>query len=1045
MHGKLRNLPWLIAGLLFLLLGDLYAQPMDSGSFRRFSVDEGLPSSTVYHILQDHSGYIWFATDHGVARYDGRDFRLFRLEDGLPVNDVWYLREDSQGRIWMYSHAERTGYYVPEEDAIKSIDLGLETYIYPYGTFEDEAGTIYFTEYRKGIITLDTAGNIQRFNLSRLEENRTLPFVQYLFDQGEEKWYFDNSGILIQHPDSTYYFEIPPFAYPSEAIRRKKTRHLVSISEDTLIYEALDSIYLVFPKTRQTEGYAFETILGADVKVDRIISNRLRGKKVLLFQTNQGLFTTDQKLNLLSEFSFLKPYTFVNLLEDHEGNIWVTNAENGAVMLPANAEAMSYLPPYDEEPTALGRVNGQLLIGTSRGNLHVWDDGQLTLLYSEEAQHKQSQFGRVFTSAERALATTNTNPVRVIRTGDNLFLFGIGKEMTIWENAKLLRPKSQSNRLFGSYYIHGSKFEEVVSGNSTSFTLDGEYNRLYLGWKDLAFENDTSLYIASSFALFHLEYHPEAKSRINMAVSGRVFTLTVDYKGRIWYSQTGGMGVIEKGTATFLGDNPTFPLLSANIRSLKVDAHNTLWVGTDGHGLFGYQHDAQRFLRVIEMENAIVKKVHIDDRNRVWATTNEGVHFIQVHSTDPFSYTYSNFSNQDGLPSNEINSLNVVGDSAFIATRKGLVCMDLNKVNQRSTSPPILISSLSVAGQHLRLKPAYTFSYDQKNLAVGFTGISFGNREDLTYHYELTGQDTLTGVTTSREAVFPNLAPGSYQFSVHAISGEGLKSTEPATFHFTISPPWWNSWGFRIPVVVVPFLLLIGFIAWRIRKIRLKEAELTQVNKKFAELELQALQAQMNPHFVFNALNSIQKFIIEHDTLKANEYLAHFAKLMRLFLESSYHKTIPLIEEISLLKLYIELEKLRFPDKFESLVLIDPELQPELIEIPSLLLQPFVENAINHGLIHKSEKGLLKISMVVIGSHLICLVEDNGIGRKAAAAQKEKSLKSYRSRGTKIVEERIKAINLVDDAGIQINTRDLLNEAGDPAGTRIEIKIPYEV
>lgn len=217
-----------------------------------------------------------------------------------------------------------------------------------------------------------------------------------------------------------------------------------------------------------------------------------------------------------------------------------------------------------------------------------------------------------------------------------------------------------------------------------------------------------------------------------------------------------------------------------------------------------------------------------------------------------------------------------------------------------------------------------------------------------------------------------------------------------------------------------------------------------EANRARAELELRALQMQMNPHFVFNALNSIQSYVMNQDTLTANLYLSKFSRLIRLFLDSSRSKFIPLAEEIKLLTLYIELEKIRFENKFEFEIVADSMVN-KYVEIPTMILQPFIENAINHGLRYKHQKGLLSIRFYKELGYLICKIEDNGVGRNNAEKIQGKSSKGYKSQGLKITTERLTTYNKINDANIVFSIKDRIENPASPndeVGTVIEIRFP---
>ncbi len=222
------------------------------------------------------------------------------------------------------------------------------------------------------------------------------------------------------------------------------------------------------------------------------------------------------------------------------------------------------------------------------------------------------------------------------------------------------------------------------------------------------------------------------------------------------------------------------------------------------------------------------------------------------------------------------------------------------------------------------------------------------------------------------------------------------------------------------------------------------QEETNTANKAKSELELRALQMQMNPHFVFNALNSIQSYVMSHDTLTANNYLTKFAHLIRLFLDSSRSRFIALGEEVRLLKLYMELEKLRFEDKFDFEIVVDYNVS-KYFEMPTMILQPFVENAINHGLRYKKTKGLLSIKFYSEAASIICKIEDNGVGRKNVGKIQSKSSKGYQSQGLKITAERLHTYNKINEANIVFSISDKIIDSKNPneeVGTVVEIRFP---
>jgi len=236
-------------------------------------------------------------------------------------------------------------------------------------------------------------------------------------------------------------------------------------------------------------------------------------------------------------------------------------------------------------------------------------------------------------------------------------------------------------------------------------------------------------------------------------------------------------------------------------------------------------------------------------------------------------------------------------------------------------------------------------------------------------------------------------------------------------------------------------VLLIGFILYRSNKMRMRH-EIVSQQHKASELEMQALRAQMNPHFIFNSLNSINMFILENNKLQASEYLSKFSRLVRLILQNSQEVFIPLERELEALQLYLELESLRFEHRFEYKISVDDEVDTTMLKVPPLIIQPYAENAIWHGLMHKKEKGHLEIELYLEKEILFCKITDDGIGRKEAAELKRKSLSTHKSMGIKITEGRIAIMQKMNGKDESVEIKDLVYADGSAAGTEVVLKIP---
>jgi LytS/YehU family sensor histidine kinase len=290
------------------------------------------------------------------------------------------------------------------------------------------------------------------------------------------------------------------------------------------------------------------------------------------------------------------------------------------------------------------------------------------------------------------------------------------------------------------------------------------------------------------------------------------------------------------------------------------------------------------------------------------------------------------------------------------------------------------------------------------------------------------------------KAYYFNVTPGKYVFRVR-VSNNTNGATAEKSISIIISPPWWQT-GLAYSLYALLMVIAVILID-RIqkRKVIRKARELGRER----ELEMQALRAQMNPHFIFNCLSSINNFVLKNETEEASDYLTKFSRLIRTVLNNSKKSYIPMEDELEMLELYLEMEKLRFKDSFTYCIYREEKIDPSAIFIPPLLIQPFVENAIWHGLLHKAEPGRLDIRVKVEKNILICIIEDNGVGRSFARVSESKSVERKKSMGIQITRQRLSLINgNAEIAGNDFVIEDLIDDIGQAAGTKVILRLLYK-
>jgi sensor histidine kinase YesM len=344
--------------------------------------------------------------------------------------------------------------------------------------------------------------------------------------------------------------------------------------------------------------------------------------------------------------------------------------------------------------------------------------------------------------------------------------------------------------------------------------------------------------------------------------------------------------------------------------------------------------------------------------------------------------------------------------------------------------------------------------YTQNHLRFEFTGIDLRNPEGVKFRWRLVGFETdWVPENSERQATYSNLQPGDYTFQVQAKNSDGYWS-DLKTFAFHITPPVWQTWSFRLGVGGGILLLLFILFRWRLKLAQRRGKELLQkvrLEKHVLELEQKALRLQMNPHFIFNALQSINGYIARNDSAEARKYLAKFGKLMRMTLENSRTSYTSIEQEAELLYNYTALEAMSQGNRFTTHIDIDEQIRHESTFIPVMLVQPFVENAIIHGLKHKIEGGgELHVRFRLEGKpngtngdqqYIVCEIQDNGVGRKKAAEYEAGIKKDHKSAALEITRERLQQMNEEGKPKSSVEIIDVEDAAGEALGTKVVIRI----
>jgi len=491
-------------------------------------------------------------------------------------------------------------------------------------------------------------------------------------------------------------------------------------------------------------------------------------------------------------------------------------------------------------------------------------------------------------------------------------------------------------------------------------------------------------------------------------------------------------------SSKYLGTNE--PLLRIRIAAIKEAPDGQLWIATYGNGVLAYKNNkvVAHLTQATGLTSNICRTIFVDSAN-LWIGTDKGLNKVNFANG---SYQVTKYGLSDGLLSNTINAIFVEGEFVFVGTREGLNYFEKSKINLGSVCN-LRLTSLMAGGNNLPLDTSnFTLPHHLGNIRIDFAGISYRSAGDISYQYRLLGLDTNWKTTRETFLSYPTLPSGKYELQLQAINKFGV-SSDLLVLPFSIEKTFLEKTWFRILVVALIAGLFWMLLTLRIKFIRKQEKEKSQVEDHIRELEQLALKSQMNPHFIFNSLNSIQQYVMDKDIEGANKFISGFSKLMRQTLHFSSKSTINLADETSYLSNYLQLEKDRLEDVFTYQVTINENIIPYDHFIPPMILQPFVENAVRHGVRHKTDNsGNISINFTECDHYLVCTIEDNGIGRKVSQQLKGLTNIEYQSRGMSLTSERIKALNEKSVLKIELAIEDLLDKEDQPAGTRITVKFP---
>lgn len=958
--------------------------------YRIFNAREGLAGTDFFDIKQDSRGNLWIAGNQGLTKYDGYKFENFTIDEGLEDESISHLFIRRNDRIWMCSSGGKVFY--KQSDTIKplianSIIARFIPQRSEVSSFAVDRGDTIWLGLNNASYILKLIPQSGLYAVKKIDSK----FNSYvkLFESGQiifsgEKNNSKKENCLIELPNGK-----------TVLIDTKNVRKATSIRYDQKLLLSLNNKLYQFSEEGQlklliTAADDFEQVY-TDKENDLWFAYAEEGLALV-----KGLFTNKPSYNF-----FVRNIDITHVYQDFEGGIWCSTLGNGLYYF--NSKQISLLDirsglKNEKITNTLKLSDGTILAGSQEGYLFVLS----------ESNGSVSPAIRI-DSVNLNLNNVSLNPVnKIFQSKDNY----------IWVAT-----------LHATYRI-SPDLKEIISLNY--------HGRRLQGISSFAQTADSVIWLGGNENLIRASNSKHHVFLDDVDIHFKINALEIDSKGHLWLGTNAGLWHFNERYFKFFGFKNKY--LKGKITDIAFDDLGRLWITSNNMGTMVIDGDKIfNFTRINGLIDNHCNSLFVSKDKSVWVSTRSGISNIVFRNN---KLTIRSFSSRNGLPADDIFSVNQPDDRIWVNTPKGIVLIDNFSAIPTNYLPRTWINSFTVNDNDLPPKVHYHFKPDENNLEIRFSASSFKNAGKTKYRYKLEGADEHWNVTTANFIRYPDLHPGIFRFIVQAENSNGKWGKDNYQLSFVIETPFWKRWWF-IALYTLIGACVLTYVFWlRIRTKHRKELERAEITRKLINLELQALRAQMNPHFIFNCINSIQHFILNSDNDEAHKYLSKFAKLMRNVLDNSKTPVISLEKEIQTLELYMQLESLRFEEKFDYKVEIDPKIDLHYVEIPSMLIQPYIENSIWHGLMHKRGRGQIVVKLEQQEHHIKCIVEDNGIGREKAKEFKSKNKVTHKSVGMMITKERLEILNKVNKSDLSIKIIDKKDKDNNPCGTRVEIFVP---
>ncbi len=987
-------------------------------SFKRYDVSNGLPTNEVYELKQDKKGFLWIGCDAGLVRYNGNRFVIFTNKKNRG-SAITCLREDSKGRIWCTNFSGQIFY--ADGDSLHLFEPWEKNYKSNFAEIAiDKNDFLYVTNFTNKLFKYDLSTNKEEIVIND-NDYKQLVFTSF------------NGSILFTDLQNGVIKELTPSGAKVVSYQDANGKKInIELGNNFVFYNS----YL----GKQTLGFQRQST---------------SSQSKILFSYNNGTLTIHPATKILQGLNV----SMTSCFDDDNGNLFV-GTYNELLWLKKNLLGQWRLFNTSLKGNGISYIQqdreGDIWLATLKNGIYKISNKDLWTV--SEVGIGGEEIGL------NHLSTNKSNLLFAAATNGNVFMYN-----TLSKRVKLLPTNDardvqalEYNSLDNKLYISksGTYVYDLAKGNGESIS------KISFNAKDFFFKKDGSIFntgtgvnvffnknnIAAKASLlsnYDTIYSPDdfyssGENERLLLSQQRSKGLWYHEKNKVlWVGFVDGLSYYENGKPVRLFDNKTNQPIIALSFDEASDA--VLYVATVEQGIYAIKNKKIIAHYTVEqglLSNRIKKIKYVN--GSLWIVCAGVVQSFNIVTGD-----IKVINSTDGLNSLEIFDIEILNDTVYVASAAGLQLFPTSIETENSVKPICNISKLEADAKLYSTTSKMVFPYYTKNIAITLEGIALKSDGKFTYEYRLKpGEENWIAVSSNENIIrFSSLASGSYSFEARVINEDGVVSNINTDLKFSIAKPWWLRWWFLILA-----LLFLSGIVYFLFKMRLKanqkklrdELGKSRLQEELRQSQLVSLKAQMNPHFMFNALNSIQEFILTNDKRKANTYMGKFADLMRMTLDMSNKKLIDLTDEIKVLELYLELEALRFEEHFTYKLTTDDKVRNADIQLPSMLIQPYVENAIKHGLLHKQGEKELSVSFTIEEQNILsCTIADNGIGRKRSNEINTMRKVQYTSFATGATQKRLELLNHERQQTIAVKYDDLEDNNGISQGTKVSIKIPF--